>query len=203
MLCGSVTTAGLGATATLAFRSQGLPGSQHDARLGQAQACVSGGAGMEGFRQGCPRLSSAGHPARMQLTPSHPAGTVIMTSHRGHSQMCPTPAISSTSGCHLSAGPPMTNPRVACRFFPPFNRVTGGIWIQLLGQNLYSHALPPSLTQCQAGGRQTRARGMPDCAAYPRTAEPGSKSTFWWSGVLREGGQQSSAAQILGPQMPS
>lgn len=94
-------------------------------------------------------------------------------------------------------------PEGCVSFFPPFNRVTGGIWIQLLRQNLYSHALPPSLTQCQAGGRQTRARGMPDCAAYPRTAEPGSKSTFWWSGFLREGGQQSSAAQILGPQMPS
>lgn len=125
---------------------------------------MSGGAGREGFRQGCPMLSSAGQPARMQLTPSHPAGTMMMTSHGGHSQLCPTPAISSASRCHLSTGPPMTNPRVVS-FFPSINRVTGGIGTQLLGQNLCSHALPPSLTQCQAGGRWTRARSMPDCGS--------------------------------------
>ena len=92
----------------------------------------------------------------------------------------------------------MTNPRVECQFFPPFNRVTGGIGTQPLGQNLCSHALPPSLTQCQAGGRRTRARGTPDCVAHPRIARGllGGRGS-------RGGSTAELRTQILGPRMPS
>ena len=174
----ALTAAGLGATAMLAFRPQGPPGSQHDAPRGAGSGLRVWGSRQGGLQAGSPHAVQGRPSSQDAATPSHPAGTVMMTTAVTAS-CAPRQPSAAPSGCHLSAGPPMTNPRVECQFFPPFNRVTSGIGTQPLGQNLCSHALPPSLTQCQAGGRRTRARGTPDCVAHPRIAEPGSKGSSW------------------------
>ena len=92
----ALTAAGLGATATLAFRPQGPPGSQHDAPRGAGSGLRVWGSRQGGLQAGSPHAVQGRPSSQDAATPSHPAGTVMMTSRGGHSQLCPTPAISST-----------------------------------------------------------------------------------------------------------